>query len=192
LIVDEMAPLVSTTEVMDIDIDYWGTHNLDFIPPYLLNRIHELGKYEIVNPPITDMYEFNTEFYERSKESSSVFRVSTFLHPMYSKLYPELMERGVKIYLVLSQEVLDSLRDKPDPDFEKLLENNLFNLFIYPKKAGLLTFAYNDYYLLTRLLKNNGETDQTHLFFSSPSALEWGKELFEYYLKDSTPITKIK
>lgn len=191
LLVDDMARLVGVLEVFDIDIDYWGDRQLDFVPPHLLNRMHELGKCEIVNPPITDIYEFNTEFYERSKESGSVFRVSTFFHPMYSKLYPELMERGVKIYLVLSQDVLDRLRDKPDPDFEKLLENDLFNLFIYPKKAGLLTFASNDHYFLMRLLKNSGETDHVHLFCSSPSALEWGKELFEYYLRDSVPVTEI-
>jgi predicted transcriptional regulator len=32
LILDKMLPLVNTVEVLDIDIEYWGTHNLNFIP----------------------------------------------------------------------------------------------------------------------------------------------------------------
>jgi predicted transcriptional regulator len=36
LVVDKMAPLVSTLNVLDNDLDYWGTHNIDFIPAHLL------------------------------------------------------------------------------------------------------------------------------------------------------------
>lgn len=191
LIVDEMNPLLDTLEVFNIDPDYWGSHNIEFIPPHLLDRINELGKCDLIKPAITDMYEFNPQFYEHSKLSRSVSRVSTFFHPMYSKLYPELMKLGVAIYLVLSQEVLDRLQDKPEPDFAKLLENEQFNLYLYPKKIDVLTFAYNDHYLLINLLRSNGDTDNKHILCSNLSALEWGKELFQYYLKDSTPITKI-
>jgi predicted transcriptional regulator len=38
LIVDEMKPLVDTITVLDSDINYWGSHNLDFIPSLLLQR----------------------------------------------------------------------------------------------------------------------------------------------------------
>ncbi|MDI3539341.1 MAG: hypothetical protein PWQ52_464, partial [Methanolobus sp.] len=64
-------------------------------------------------------------------------------------------------------------------------------LYLYPKKIDVLTFAYNDHYLLINLLRSNGDTDNKHILCSNLSALEWGKELFQYYLKDSTPITKI-
>ncbi|WP_292462896.1 winged helix-turn-helix domain-containing protein [Methanolobus sp.] len=191
LIVNKMAPLIDTLEVLEMDIDYWGTHNLDFIPASLLKKMNGLGKCDIINPAITDIHEFDNDFYERSKVSSSVFRVSTYFHPMYSTLYPILMEHNVEIYLIISQEVLDRLRDKPDPDFAKLLENDLFKLYVYPKKVNLLTFAYNDYYFFMHLFKDNGEIDQKYILCSKPSALEWGKELFEYYLKDSVPINEI-
>jgi predicted transcriptional regulator len=42
LIVDEMSPLLDTVNFFEVDIDYWGTHNLDFIPPHLWKRIGEL------------------------------------------------------------------------------------------------------------------------------------------------------
>jgi predicted transcriptional regulator len=43
LIIDEIAPAIGTVDVLSNDIDYWGTHNFDFIPLHLLSRIRELG-----------------------------------------------------------------------------------------------------------------------------------------------------
>jgi predicted transcriptional regulator len=43
LIIDEIAPAIGTIDVLNNNIDYWGTHNFNFIPPHLLNRIRELG-----------------------------------------------------------------------------------------------------------------------------------------------------
>jgi predicted transcriptional regulator len=191
LLADEMAPLLGTLEMFDNNIDYWGTHKLDFLPSHLLSRISELGRCYLVNPSFSDIYQLNTEFYEHSMKSSSVFRVSTYFHPLYPQLYPALLKNNISIYLIISQDVLDQLRQKREPDFEKLLENELFNLYVYPKKADFLAFAYNDYYLLLRLLKVNGENDHQHILCPSQSAIEWGEELFEYYLKDSIQITEI-
>lgn len=50
LLVDYMAPLVDTLGVLDTDIDYWGTRNLDFIPPSLLKRMNELKSCEVIKP----------------------------------------------------------------------------------------------------------------------------------------------
>jgi predicted transcriptional regulator len=44
---------------------------------------------------------------------------------------------------------------------------------------------------MIRLLKSNGEYDTKYILCNDKDALEWGKELFEYYLKDSTTITDI-
>ncbi|MDP2217308.1 MAG: hypothetical protein Q8J68_08490 [Methanolobus sp.] len=41
LIVNEIEPLLATIAVLDKNIEYWGTHKLDFIPPHLLERIYE-------------------------------------------------------------------------------------------------------------------------------------------------------
>jgi predicted transcriptional regulator len=187
----KMVPLVGTIEVFDSDIDYWGTHKLDFIPPHLLKRINELGKCEITQPAITEIHEFNNEFYEHSKISGSVSRASTYFHPMYSTLYPQLMDRKVQIYLIITREVLDRLQNQPDPSFGKLLENDLFHLLVYPKKSNLLTFANNDYYFFMSLFKDTGEVDNKEILCSNPSAIEWGKELFEHYMKDSIPVTEL-
>ncbi|WP_366931319.1 hypothetical protein [Methanolobus sp.] len=44
LIVNEMIPLLDTIKLLDIDINYWGTRNLNFIPPHLLKILNETHK----------------------------------------------------------------------------------------------------------------------------------------------------
>ncbi len=78
LIVDEMKPLIDTTEVLDIDIDYWGTRNFSFIPPHLLKRINELGTCEIITPPISETHEVLQKFHSASKNSISLCGITTF------------------------------------------------------------------------------------------------------------------
>ncbi|MDG6245056.1 MAG: transcriptional regulator, partial [Methanolobus sp.] len=83
LIVDYMKPIIDKTEIFDTDIDYWGTHDLDFIPPHLLVRINELGKCKLIKPHITELYEINKEFHEATKKSKSHYIVTTILHPNF-------------------------------------------------------------------------------------------------------------
>ncbi|AFV22224.1 hypothetical protein Mpsy_0011 [Methanolobus psychrophilus R15] len=73
LIVNEMAPLVSTTEVLDMDIDYWGAHNLGFIPSHLLERINELQKCKVLKPNVIEMFEINKDFVESAMKSNSIY-----------------------------------------------------------------------------------------------------------------------
>ena len=54
LIVEDMVPLLSTLEVLDIDIDYWGMHKLDFMPSQLLRRIDELKTCNLIKVPFQE------------------------------------------------------------------------------------------------------------------------------------------
>ncbi|WP_370571669.1 transcriptional regulator FilR1 domain-containing protein, partial [Methanomethylovorans sp.] len=75
--------------------------------------------------------------------------------------------------------------------FEKLMQSELFHFYVYVGNLSFVGLACNDYYFMMRLLKSNGEYDTKYVLCDDKEALEWGKGLFEYYLKDSTPITEI-
>jgi predicted transcriptional regulator len=191
LVVDEMLPLLSTVETFDADIDYWGSRKLDFIPPHLFKRINELQKCNAVNPSFAEAYELHAEYGKASKRSKQLVGVTTFFHPTFIEVFSELISSNVNVYIIITRDLLDTLQANPNPDFHRIVDNNLFHLFVYPYKIDFLSFGYNDYYLLMRLLKINGEHDAKYTLCSSPSAIKWGKELFEYYLKDSKPITEL-
>ncbi|TGC06498.1 helix-turn-helix transcriptional regulator [Methanolobus halotolerans] len=191
LIVDEMVPLLDTIDIFEDEIDYWGTHNLDFISPRLLKRIGEIDNCKIIRPQISSIYELNQEIINSSYTSRSLFIITTFFHPHYPSLFSELIKNKVNVYAIVSKEVFDRVKNNYYSDLEKIVKSNLFHIYIYPHEMALQSFTYNDYYIVMRMLKTNGETDSSYLLCSNSNTLEWSGELFEYYLKRSNPITEI-
>lgn len=190
LIVDKMAPLLNTCKTFGSDIDYWGTRNLELIPPDLLSRISELGDCQVVVPHVTEMYEINRKFSEATKRSKSHFVITTFIHPSIAVLLPELFSNKVNLNIIVSPDLINKMHDCSN-NFIGPIQKELVNVFVFPKKMGFQIVSCNDYYLMLSLLKDDGEIDNKYLLCSGPDAIEWGKHLFQCYLKESTPVTKI-
>ncbi|WP_406657830.1 winged helix-turn-helix domain-containing protein [Methanolobus sp. ZRKC2] len=191
LILNDMVPLLKTCQLFDVDINYWGTHNFDFIPNHLLRRINELEKCRTVSPPITEIYELVAEFHQGSKKSRSVFAITTFLHPNFTTLFSELMSNNTNIYMIISRELFSKLQTDYQGNLPDVFQNKLFYLYVYPKEMSFLSLIFNDFDILISPLKRGGGFDNKYIMCSSKSALEWGKDLFDCFLKDSDPLTNV-
>lgn len=188
-IVEDMVPLLDTMSVLDNDIDYWGTHKFDFIPEHLLTKISLLKDLKIIRPSLSEMFELNKEYMEYSKRSASIYKVATFFHPDFPTFFSQLTADNINVHFIITEDAFDKLRTDRYEDYEKLVNDSLVKMFVYRGRLDFLTFTYNDHCILLRLLKDNGDTDSTHVLCYNSDALEWGNELFEYFLKDSIPIT---
>jgi predicted transcriptional regulator len=191
IIVDDIAPLLDTLATFDTDIEYWGSHQIDFIPSHLLKRMNELQNCEIVSPPLTDLYSFHRTFNVEAKMPDSVYAVTNFLYPDFYSIFTELFENNVTDYFIVSQELFDKIKAEYKNEFQLLIKNKNFKMYVYNKKMNFFFFTFDDTHLLLSLLKRNGEFDGKYLLCTTRDALEWAKELFEYCFKDSTPITEI-
>ena len=191
LVVDKMAYLINTVETFDVDIDYWGTHKLDSIPPHLLERISELRKCTIVKPQVADINSLYKPFNLEKSTTKSVHLVGAFLYPDFYSTFTKLLENSFTIHYIISKELLDKIKEEQHEKFAALLKNKSFNLYVYNKEASFLFFVYDDVNLMIDFITNEGKFDIEHVSCGRKSALEWAKELFEYYLRDCTPITEI-
>jgi predicted transcriptional regulator len=191
LIVNEMSPLIDTVEVFDVDIDYWGTRSLDFIPSHLLRRMNELGKCTTIIPTITEIYNVHDRFYELSKKSTVHSVITTTFYPHFPKLLYELLPKNIHANVIVSNELFDKLRTESRTELVKFIDNELIHLFVYPENIGLLDFLYNEYCIMLSPLTNEGDFDNKHIECCNQGALKWGEELFEHYLKKSRPITEL-
>lgn len=191
LLVDAMVPLIERIETLDVDIDYWGTHSLEFIPPHLLNRIEEIGKCKIKNPSIPEIYDLPQGFEEESKKSKAVFGLTTVFHPNFSSVYKGLTDNGVVVSTIISKELFENLRKNRYNDFKKLIESDKVNLLVYSKPVRTVFFAMNDFSTIYNILTKDGEVDHYIVRCHNQKAIDWSKDLFEHYLKDSAPITEI-
>jgi predicted transcriptional regulator len=192
LMVSKMISLLSTADVLDSDIDYWGSHRLDLIPSHLIKRMDELGMCKVINTPLSDADELNREIIQTSFMSGSLFAVTAFFDPKYLASLSDLAQKNVSIYIIISKTMLDKAGSQCTTCLEKLVKNRSVHFYVYPKKMAFQDFMYNDYYLLLHLLKNNGGYDNKGVLCSNPLAAEWGKDLFGYYLEDSIPVTQIR
>jgi len=191
LIVDKIAPLINTVNTFDVDIDYWGTHSLNFIPPHLLKRINELGICKILNPSITDMYSVHDRFFEMSKYSTFQFAITATFYPHFPKLFYELIPHNINVHIVMTTDLFEKLQTENREEVAKFCNSKLIHFYVYPENIELLSFLYNEHNIMLSPLMNNGEFDNKHIECCNPSALKWGKELFEHYLEKSTLITKL-
>jgi predicted transcriptional regulator len=191
LAVDEMAPLVGTLEAFDNNIDYWGTHRLDFLPPHLLKKMSELRNCKIINPPITELYSLHKSF-NPENIPHSVYIVTTIFYPNFHSIIEEMLESGITVYYIASEELFGKIRTEYPEEFESLMKYETFNIYVYNKKMNFLFFTFDEVHILIQFMRNDSNFANKYVLCNTESSVRWGKELFEHCLKDSTPITEIK
>lgn len=190
-IVDEMTPLIGTIDVLDVDIDFWAERNLDFIPPELLNRIWELKPYKINEASMSDMNQPVKELVETIASSKIMYAVTNIFHPNFMDMFTLWAQSSVEIRMIFSKELFGKLKTEYLSNIQQLMENENFHFYLYDKPFHSLYFAVNDHLILLAMLRKEGWYDEKALVSYSVTARQWGKELFEHYMKDSTPITEL-
>lgn len=190
LLVEELNILVGIVETLDSDIDYWGSHKLDFIPPDLMKRISEIGKCDIIIPSIVETHEILRKFHSSSRESSVLYSINTYFYPNFAEVFDDLLENNVPIYFLISQDLLDDLEDKNRKKFRRYLKEENFHFYLHPKNLGFMSLGLNKDYLMLTSLREDGNFDNKRLLCGSPGALDWGKELFDHYLKESFQLSE--
>ncbi len=188
IIVENMQHLLDTVGVLEEHIDYWVSHDMSPIPDFLLDRIEELGRYEIMEPDSEHMFETPDLFLESITSSNKICTFVSFFHPESPKLYAGLVEKGAKMTLCMTEIVAERLfRDFPQEAGQLSgLENS--KLLICHKPVNLPSIVVTDRFMILKLMENDGKLrDQMVLCFEE-RALRWGKELFTHYMKMSKPL----
>ncbi len=191
-IAENMRELVDTLESFENKHDFWNSHRLEGIPPYLLNRISELKHSTFASPlDKSNMFSPHSEFVENIAKSEFVKGISPFIHPLYPKMFLEFAERGIDVSLVVTEPVFERMRAEFRPEMEQFLSLNNARLYMYEKEM-LLSSAVTNCFLSLGLFYNNGTYDHANdILCFEPEGLRWGEDLFAYYRGMSREITEI-
>lgn len=156
---------------------FWRTHDLSSIPPPLLARIGALKGGSVVKPN-GYLMKAQMNFIELVTHAKSIKGASSFNLPGYQEMITAALDHGANIELILSPAVMPTL----DPEVLKSWQaTGRFLLHVREVKAAV-TIADNT--LSLGLFGPAGVYDATQDFVcESEQAAEWGRELFEYYLK---------
>jgi predicted transcriptional regulator len=70
-----------------------------------------------------------------------------------------LIDSNVNIHFIIDSDLYEKLRIKADTDLRDFIKNKLVHLFVYNQKMEFISFAFNDYCILMRILESQGDND---------------------------------
>ncbi|TGC07220.1 helix-turn-helix transcriptional regulator [Methanolobus halotolerans] len=191
LIVEEMVSFLSTAEMFGGNCEYFGTHFIDFIPPLFLKKLSQIGVGEVMEVSAEDFYDVDKEFLGKALESHEWLEITSALHPTFHDFYMEMIDHVTEVSVIITQEVYEKAKQEYYDDFKELIDLDLISIYMYPESPGFTSFIVAGQSIKFRLLTLKGVHDNKSISFSGPGALEWGRELFEYYRRQSVPIIEV-
>jgi predicted transcriptional regulator len=191
LIVPKMEPLLSTFRVFDDNHDYWARQNLRTLPPHLLDRIGELGSCREFIPERTHIFDYPPEIMDPLYRSKKVMEISSFFRPGYPGLYLDLAKKGIEVSLVLERPIYMKLVSDYRKEVEEFLNLKNTCIFVCDDKIELASSIVTDRFISISMISKDGRYYNHEMVSFEKSALEWGKELYNYYRDVSEQITKI-
>jgi predicted transcriptional regulator len=191
LITEELKPLLTLEEFINSADGYWLNRKLDFIPSFLLKKLHEVNLFNVIQPSFSDIYDYNKQAHENSLYSKSFCMAAAGLHPSFPDLFSDMINRGVNLSLIFDLSLLEKVKRDNYDELQELVNHRQVALYLYSQKMHFLSFKVNDRCIVLKLLNDDGAYDHKQLICHSPDAVEWGKELFNYYLQDSVSLTEV-
>ena len=187
VIVEKMLPLTSLLDVFDGNKDYWSKHDRAPIPKHLIKKMDMLGKCILEEPDLDHLFEFPKHLCDRLHSSKTVKSFYSYFCPDCPPIQAGCAKNGAEVHLILDEKVYNRLKNDFEGEYNVLLENKV-SLYIYSGKIRPSSFMVADTFMMLKLFGKDGEFDHRKIMSFTPSALEWGNELAQYYIDRSMKI----
>ena len=191
ILIKKAQPLLNAISVFEENEHFWSQRKLDIIPVPFLNRIGVLKCSQLIGPGIENWSDIFPESVKHLNESTKV--ILLFSHFQHSILFfcLELAKKGVELRLVLSKNSFERFCKDFCSEGGKILAHENATIFVRTDEtveipAGIVVTESK---LLLGLINKKGKFEGQYILSSEPSALSWGKELFEYYVEGSRKVS---
>ncbi len=188
VVAEFMCQLEWTLRVFGINTKFWIEHDISGIPIEFRLRIHELGNYEIIKSTPNDIFKPQNEYLKYLLNAKWMKAVSPVLHPKYPKYVIDLADREVPVSIIVTRELLETLKEKYYDEMRRGLKYENTNIMVCDENISL-SFSVTDFFVSMRLFLKDGNYDfyQNILSFDK-SAIRWGEDMFNYYARQSKKV----
>ena len=173
---EKLKDVVEFVEVLHQAGNYFSSHDISPIPIDLLEDLRYLKGCRIVQT--TDPYELCGELSEMLCNSSWIYGVFSVFHPKLLEMLSSLAKKK-RVMLILSDRALEKARRELS-GFEEVsvsvCEGLRLNLTVAEKGLSLSLYSAK------------GEYDSSLLMCTSEMSIEWGRRLFECYVRMSRKV----
>ena len=169
--------------------EFWLDHDLNDIPEHLLDKIGYLADSAVLTSTPEDLLKSFSALFTLLQNSNQVRAISPIFAEEMTAQFAKLIEKNVDIELIFTPAVLDATLESGDrEELAGALKKNLkiFKIESQPNFALTVT----DYFVMLAFFRPDGSFDWSNALLSySPDALEWGRELFAYYVEKTEPVS---
>ena len=172
---------------------YLNVYDLNDIPDWLMERFYELGDVIVVERK-EDFLSPHNEFLENIAFSKEIYGYATVLFDEYIEFFLEIAEKGKKIEIIVTREILRKILENYKKEFLGGLRYNNVKFYV-SRRDFKFSFIVTDKYFSISFYFRNGLFDYKRDFVSrSESARRWGFDLFNYVRSnaDIVSIEKLK
>ncbi len=194
--------LLENLAVYEENREFWSEHDLSSIPFHLLTRVGELGCCKVLKQDLSQAFRIPEDILQNILDSNRVMTFVSVFHPSSPLLFSEYLGRGTDVTVILTNPVLETLREEcvsdlpllksSNPIFKKalleykheikhMLTSENSNLFVYEGDTMPMSMIVTDKVFFLSLLDKKGRSTNRVLMASEARALKWGEELFLYY-----------
>lgn len=190
IISEYLTPFVQTLDTFDRQKKFWLDHDISVLPKELLRDIRDLGDYQILEVPDADLFNVSP-FMENLRHAKFVRGISHTLIPEFPQYFLHLAQQCSESSLILNPSVFSLVVKNYRPLLEEYL--TLENAGMYVNKEDVrFSFVVSDSYFSISLFYTSGAFDSKNdLISRSPSAIQWGLRLFDYYKKHAKKVEKL-
>ena len=188
----ELIDVIKTLIVLKKSRELWLNHSIDAIPQELLVKIGDLSNSQLIkseNVDVAKIHDTHTKIVLNAKE---VKGVSPIFYSDYIETFNNILEKGVEVELILTEDVLKKTIESHDTEglknIKKLILEN--QLKIWKSNEDIkVAFTITDKFMTLGLSSINGIHDATkNLISDHKDAITWGNKLFDHYLQKSQKV----
>lgn len=184
IIILKLINMIKTLFVLKNFQKLWLNHDMSAIPHDLLMDIGDLSYANLIESEHTDVLKPHSNFLEVLFQSKEIKGVSPIFHGEYTNIFKGLTYNNIKVELILTEDILNTMLESVGEDIESLKEMiSTGNLTLWKLRKDIkIAFTVTDKFLSLGLFTKRGVYDPTKdLVSDHHEAIAWGNKLFEHY-----------
>lgn len=160
-------------------------HEIEVIPPHLLEGIEYLEKGQIIESELQNLTGPHKTISDRILNSKEINLISSVFFPAYLGLLKNSDSTKRKVNLIITDNVCNILLDQYMEDL-KNLDNSKFSMWKIDDPLKLSFVLADDFIALGLFLENGVYDSNRFLISEGKESVSWGNRLFNHYLKQAT------
>ena len=183
----KLIELIKTLRTLRKSQEFWLTHAVEGVPEKFLREMYKLWNHEILRASVRNVFKTLSVYLELSKKAKKFWGVSPIFVSAFVTLVKKLAARNAEVKLVLTKEVFEEVKKSHKDVLQEVMPKiEIWIIEEEPKVA----FTVTDSFLSLGLFGEDGVYDPTYDIISrEKEAIEWGRELFEYYKSRARKVT---